>query len=128
MLKYLIEFGSDIPDQDIFNYQDLDIIDLENLQGQINMCRNKQRKLLDLQDSLQKDLIMYNKRLSKKTLEISSKATNTRDRNSLLLENEEIVELKDTIEGVKMSMQTVLRELDFVKTDLYILRGSMYQR
>jgi len=128
MLSYLIEFGSEVPGPEIFEYQDLDIIDLEKLQDQMNLYRTRQRKLLDLYDSLQRDLIMYNKQLSKKTLEVTSDSQNTRDKNQKLSANSDIVELKDAIEGLKMSMNTVARELDFIKSDIYILRSAMYQK
>lgn len=128
MLQYVIDFGEVIPDQEIFNYQDLDIIDVQKLESQMNMFRSKERKLLDLFDSLQQDLIMTKKRLSKKTISIMSEDIEVKDKNQKLKEDSEIIELKDSIEGIKLSMDTVARELDFVKSDLYILRSSMYQK
>lgn len=129
MFKYVIEFGEQIPDQEMFNYQDIDIIDAQKLESQINMNRKKERDLLNLYDSLQYDLIMARKKLSRKNIQITSEhSDDAKEKVRLLKEDPDIIEMKDNIEGIKMSLDTVLKELDFVKSDLYILRTSMYQK
>lgn len=125
MLEYLIEYtDKGIPDESIFEFDKLDIIDLEKIEGQINNFRRKERKLLDSINLITLSLIEEKKALKNVTRDILEEGKTSRD----LSNNPEIIEIKTNIEIINTALESIYRELDFVKSDIYTLRSTFYRK
>jgi uncharacterized protein YueI len=127
-LKYLLEFDvkSEVPEIEIL--EDLDIEDKTILQKQINQSRKSYRQLIELYDSLQEDKSKILSKLSFKKQNFYINFANRNDRSEAIAKDKEMSELEETVNALSDAMQTVKNYIDYVKSDLKILNGSMYNK
>lgn len=89
--------------------------------------RKNYSNLLSLLDDVQGKSLDCTSRLSKKSKEIISESTNSRN-NSLFTTNDEYLEIEAEMQALKSGMNMINAQIDFCKNDLRILNSVFYNK
>lgn len=130
MLKYLLSFGieTSVDPEDIKLNYEIDIDDITLLQGQINKARKAHYQLLELNDNLQEQYLSKKSELSKMTRQFHQMYPNRTERLDMIAQDIVYSDLNDSIDAIKEAMKIVGSQIDYVKSDLTILKNSMYRK
>lgn len=124
MLEYLINYG--IKKQTV-EHIDIDINDRLSLQDQINQVRRNYSSLLTLLDDVQGKSLDCTARLSKKSKEIISESSTSRN-NSIFNTNDGYLEIDAEMQALKSGMNMINAQIEFCKNDLRILNSVFYNK
>lgn len=127
LLQHLMDFGENVPKEVDLNY-DLDITDKENLETQINIARKSYRDLIAIHDELQGQYLKIKSQYGDKSREIIVENENKTTRLDVLKTDDDLALLSEKVEAIKESLKIIGMQIDFVKSDLALLRSSMYNK
>lgn len=125
MIDYLINYGVN---QHTPNVVDLDITDKMRLESQINEARKGYADMLRLLDDVQTQLTDTNREIAKRSKELIASNTSYGRVSALLNADQQYVELTAKAEAFSSALKMISQWIDFYKSDLGILRSSLYNK
>lgn len=112
----------------IIDYSDIDITDKTILQEQFNYYRKGWNDSVHQLDQIGKEVIELTRKLAKRKNDVRKENPSAKSLTAILEEDEEYMELKYRLEAYKLSEKIIQENIDMVKTDVNILRGTLYSK
>jgi len=123
MFDYLINYGVNKFEN---KFQDIDINDRLLLQDQINTARKNYNDLLLLLDDVNNKSLTCNEKMSKRTKELIQQ--NGGVKNNAIFDDEEYMQLDAEAQALKVGINMIRNQIEFVQTDLRILNSVFYNK